>query len=120
MDKNKFDPEEPVQFRDAPEKVRILATDLKSKYPIVIAVTDCWGDESIQQREADGRVTANKETPYDLVNVPKKHEVWINFYNDGEGGYDSFSYSSQAIADESSDSNRIACVRVKFTEGEGL
>jgi hypothetical protein len=55
------------------------------------------------------------------VNVPKKHEVWINFYDDdGEGDYDSYSYSSRAIADESADSNRIACVRVEFTEGEGL
>jgi hypothetical protein len=115
-----FDPKEPVQFRYAPEQVRIVATDLKDDRPIVIAVTIA-GKETIGYRHADGRVISGRENPYDLVNVPKKYEVWINFYDDdGEGDYDSFSYSSRAIADESADSTRIACVRVEFTEGEGL
>jgi len=115
----KFDPNKPVQFRHAPEKVRILATDLKSKYPIVIAVTDCWGEESVQRREVDGRVTANKETPYDLVNVPKKREVWINLY-DTEGVFFGCAYSTREQANAKANIDRIACARIEFTEGEGL
>ena len=116
-----FNPNRPVQFRHAPEQVRIVATDLKDDRPIVIAATGVTGHETIGLRYADGRINLYNESPYDLVNVPKKHEAWINFYDDdGEGDYDSYSYSSRAIADENADSNRIACVRVGFTEGEGL
>jgi hypothetical protein len=116
-----FNPKQPVGFRHAPEKVRILATDLKFDLPIVIAVLRDDGREEIRTRHPDGRVNPGRDSPYDLVNVPKKHEVWINFYDDdGEGDYDSYSYPSRAIADESADSNRIACIRVEFTEGEGL
>jgi hypothetical protein len=116
-----FNPKKLVGFRHAPEKVRILADDLECGLPIVIAMTQRDGTESIQLRLANGRIHPSKDSPYDLVNVPKKHEVWINFYDDdGEGDYDSYSYPSRAIADESADSNRIACIRVEFTEGEGL
>lgn len=117
-----FDPKEPVQFRYAPEQVRIVATDLKDDRPIVIAITGSSGQEGVALRHADGRINSDIESPYDLVNVPKKREVWINFYDDDGDprGYDSYSYSSRAIADESADSTRIACIRVEFTEGEGL
>lgn len=116
-----FNPKKPVGFRHAPEQVRIVATDLKADRPIVIAITGSSGQEGVAFRHADGRIYSDIESPYDLVNVPKKHEVWINFYDDdGDGDYDSYSYSSRAIADESADSNRIACIRVEFTEGEGL
>ena len=117
-----FNPNRPVQFRRAPEKVRILATDLKTddNRPIVIAIMGPSGRETVAIRYADGRIYSGANNPYDLVNVPKKYEVWINFYDDEDGGYDSYSYSSQAIADESADSTRIACVRVEFTDGEGL
>jgi len=116
-----FNPNRPVQFRQAPEQVRIVATDLKADRPIVIAITGSSGQEGVAFRYADGRIYSCVNNPYDLVNVPKKHEVWINFYDDdGEGDYDSYSYSSRAIADENADSNRIACIRVEFTEGEGL
>jgi len=114
-----FNPNRPVQFRHGPAKVRILATDLQSELPVVIAVLRDDGIEEIRGRYASGRVKFDREGPYDLVNVPIKHEVWINFYNDEEG-YDSSSYPSQAIANESADSTRIACIRVEFTEGEGL
>jgi len=117
----KFDPKEPVQFRHAPEQVRVVATDLKDDRPIVIAVTIA-GKETVGYRHADGRVISGRDSPYDLVKVPKKYEVWINFYDDDGDprGYDSYSYSSRAIADGSADTTRIACIRVEFTEGEGL
>jgi hypothetical protein len=113
-----FDPKEPVQFRYAPEQVRVVATDLKDDRPIVIAVTIA-GKETIGYRHADGRVISDRDSPYDLVNVPKKHEVWINLYNE-ENAFFGCAYPSHALADEKAHSDRIACVRVEFTEGEGL
>jgi len=116
-----FDPKEPVQFRYAPEQVRVVATDLKDDRPIVIAVTIA-GKETIGYRHADGRVISDRESPYDLVNVPKKHEVWINLYHsiDQIGGFYGFAYFTKEAADEALTANRAACVRVEFTEGEGL
>ncbi len=116
-----FDPKEPVQFRHAPEQVRVLATDLKDDRRIVIAVTVA-GKETIGFRQADGRVITGRESPYDLVNVPKKHELWINLYDskDGTSRFYGFAYSARETADEIFGPNRIACVRVEFTEGEGL
>jgi hypothetical protein len=113
-----FDPKEPVQFRYAPEQVRIVATDLKDDRPIVIAVTIA-GKETIGYRHSDGRVISGRENPYDLVNVPKKQEVWVNFYCEGNVVF-SFSYPSQELANKNSRVGRTACVRVEFTEGEGL
>ena len=117
----KFDPKEPVQFRNAPEQVRVVTTDLKDDRPIVIAVM-IDGKETIGFRHADGRVISDRENPHDLVNVPKKHEVWINLYDsrDGIGGFYGFAYFTREAADEAVDANRTACIRVEFIEGEGL
>jgi len=116
----KFDPKEPIQFRHAPEQVRIVATDLKDDRPIVIAVTIA-GKETIGFRHADGRVISDRENPYDLVNVPKKHEVWINLYDTEEVFFGcAYSTREQANANANANINRTACVRVEFTEGEGL
>jgi hypothetical protein len=113
-----FDPKEPVQFRYAPEQVRVVATDLKDDRPIVIAVTIA-GKETIGYRHADGRVISDRESPYDLVNVPKKHEVWINLY-DTEEVFFGCAYPTREQANANANINRTACVRVEFTEGEGL
>jgi hypothetical protein len=115
----KFDPNKPVQFRNAPEKVRILATDLKNTYPIVIAATDGWGEEFTELRHADGRVRKSAETPYDLVNVPKKREGWANIYNMAQQSY-SVLYPTREEADRNAVPGRVACVHIKYTNGEGL
>jgi hypothetical protein len=116
----KFDPKEPVQFRHAPEKVRILATDLKHHLPILIAVTGSTGHEYVSFRHADGSIYAAGEDAYDLVNVPKKHEVWINFYQHDAETFAICAYPSQELANKNASRDRTACVRVEFTEGEGL
>jgi hypothetical protein len=119
MDKNKFDPKEPVKFRDAPEKVRVLAADLKSDRPIIIATMTPEGTEWWGRRYPDGRLEHDRDSAYDLVNVTQEREVWVNFYS--ECGYlFGCAYSSNALADERANADRIACVRVKFTEGQGL
>lgn len=116
-----FNPKEPVQFRHAPEKVRILATDLKFDLPIVIAILRDNDREEIRTRHPDGRVNPGRDSPYDLVNVPKKHEVWINLYDTEEVFFGcAYPTREQANANANANINRTACVRVEFTEGEGL
>jgi hypothetical protein len=119
MDKNKFDPKEPVQFRQAPEQVRIIATDLKDDRAIVIAIIGPSGRENVAFRHIDGRVYPGVNNPYDLVNVPKKHEVWINLYHT-EDVFFGCAYPTREQANAKANIDRTACVRVEFTEGEGL
>lgn len=115
-----FDPKKPIQFRSGPEQVRILATDLRDDRPIVIAVTVA-GKETVGHRHADGRVQSGRDNVYDLVNVPKKHEVWINLYDTEEVFFGcAYPTREQANANANANINRTACVRVEFTEGEGL
>ena len=115
----KFDPNKPVQFRHAPEKVRILETDLKSELPIVISITNKSGTETVGLRRADGRIHLKAESPYDLVNVPEKREGWANIYNLAQQSY-SVLYPTREEADRNAVSVRIACVRIEYTDGEGL
>jgi hypothetical protein len=114
-----FDPNKPVQFRNALEKVRILATDFQSDFPIVIAVLRDDGTEEIRGRRADGRVYPNKEDFNDIVNVPEKHERWANIYNMAQQSY-SVLYPTREEADRNAVPGRVACVRLEYTEGEGL
>ena len=73
-----------------------------------------------------------REVPYwtesslDLINIPepkRSGEVWVNIY----GSYEVRVHNTRQEADESADGKsqfegktRIACVRVPWTEGEGL
>ena len=54
--------------------------------------------------------------PLDLVNVPETRTVWLNIYSSGW----SYGHSSRAHADERSGGDRVACVELTFTIGEGL
>jgi hypothetical protein len=53
---------------------------------------------------------------------PKRHVVWTNVYPVGDGSDVVFdgAYRSEAAADLDAGDLRIACVRVEFTEGDGL
>ena len=60
---------------------RILCTDFQCEtHPIIAAVK--WGakSESCELYTKEGRRYLEKETDYDLVIVPEKKIVWINFY----------------------------------------
>lgn len=49
--------------------------------------------------------------------APKKHAFWVNVYPLSFG---SDRYETKDQADRGAGRTRIACVRVEFTEGEGL
>jgi hypothetical protein len=47
---------------------------------------------------------------------PRSGEVWVNVYGTGSG----YAYRTKDEADRSALDERIACINVKWTEGEGL
>lgn len=56
----------------------------------------------------------------DLVNIPepkRSGEVWVNIY---PGGIAHYVCGTRLEADQAAADTRIACVRVPWTEGEGL
>jgi hypothetical protein len=55
--------------------------------------------------------------PYDLIDVPVKHEAWMNIYSKYGG---SAPHKTKADADRQAMAGRIACIRVEYEEGEGL
>lgn len=117
MNKTPFDVTKPVQTRDG-HKAVIVYRDLQGARQTLVAVID-YPDFRMQKVEyyyTDGRWTSQGECALDLVNIPEKREVWVNFYLVGSGS----SHPSRSMADRAAAPGRSACIRVEFTEGEGL
>ena len=52
---------------------------------------------------------------------PKVHEYWLSVYPLREGGgRPSVLYTTREATDTAAMSDRIACIKISFTEGEGL
>lgn len=110
-----FDLTKPVRLRDG-RPVKILCTDLKADQPIAGRVMDEDGDrESVETWYENGHYLYNdRVSEMDLVNMPKRHVMYINFY-----GNDMFvSHSTKADAESNASDHRIACVRIEFEEGQ--
>lgn len=74
-----FDPTKPVQ--SGGYNVRIIATDLKARQPIVCAVTNHDGSEFIRTFNNDGTWREDGvETGYDLINVHETKSWWVGIY----------------------------------------
>lgn len=54
-----------------------------------------------------------------LALEPKKMKKWVNIYSYGSSRTSAI-WDSKEQADRCSSSNRIACIPIEFTEGEGL
>lgn len=111
----------PVQTRDG-RKVRIICTDgpaFCGEQPITgfiegNNIADNWQAGGNYWRKCTiGQLDQSK----DLINVPEKRVVWVNIY---EQPLAIAAHGSRGTADKSASVGRIACVRVEFTEGEGI
>lgn len=117
-----FDPNKPVQTRDG-RKARIICTDRVSDlgYPIVAAVLD-------QGMPAEELHTYNiygacaHGSSLDLINIPVKREGWVNVYPSISNSSDRVParligpFVSKGAADVNGCHQRIACVRIEWSE----
>jgi hypothetical protein len=103
----------PIQTRDG-QPAR-LVTVIKGVYGHVVVVNE----GSVIKVTSAGLFQGEPYTdPLDIINVPPKKrtgEAWLNVYPDDAAVHD-----TRALADTMANPNRIACVRVQWTEGEGL
>lgn len=114
-----------AQTKDG-RKVRILCKDGPAMVdevpqPIVGFADGC---DTSDNWCIDGRFNLHPPNDeYDLVNIPEKHVVWVNVYRDDRKV--GFMFGSERASKESCDNDhfvggRVACIKVEFTEGEGL
>lgn len=120
-----FDPSKPVQTRDG-RAARILCTDRKdSRFPIIALVTYANGSETPSYYTKNGGYNdpiCNKHSPGDLINIPEKHVRYMNvFLINGTISNGSLHHTKE-VAEKScgSGENRVGCIKIEFTEGEGL
>lgn len=69
----------------------------------------------------DGRLTVSRESgnhaAWHLTMVPKKYSFWLNLHHPD---LRVTKWDSRDEADKYDPESRIACLRIEFTEGEGL
>jgi hypothetical protein len=131
-----IDPKKQYKTRDG-RAVRILVTDRKTldtrNYgPVCALVTDADGSEHLRSYAEDGISAGSSE--YDLLEVKPVREGWINLYPQPSKEYISPAvaytgtsvFSTREEADRRGNrynhpqGNRLACIKIQFTEGEGL
>ena len=111
------DPSKKVVTRDGRE-VRIVCTDMKSRYKIVGIVYDKKDDtESVEVFQENGTLFIHMTSNYDLFFAPVKKEGWVNIYSEQEyrhPGENIFKTKEEAI--KYKDINYIATIKIEWEE----
>jgi hypothetical protein len=107
------------QTRDG-RAVRILAVDIPSCEPVAACVYDEHGGAGVYSYSADGAFNTGPNSPWDLIPVPVKRTGWVNIYSEEDYGCHYKFSETREGADKRAGSDRIACVQITFTDGEGL
>jgi hypothetical protein len=119
-----FDPTRPVQTRDG-RKARIVCVDALGAQPIVALVE---GDkyETEGRHYMDGFYQHDRVPSLrDLINIPQKREGWVNVYPASlilempcteKRPPVSCAFASEEEANKYAQFDRIACIRIEWTE----
>lgn len=107
----------PVQIRKG-NSVRILTTDRKDPwdYCVVGLISHNDNDERLHCWNKEGKSEHHEK--FNLVNIPVRQTGWVNVYKSG------FLSDLHPSKDEANQLftlfTRVACVKIEYTEGEGL
>lgn len=105
------------QYTSNGKPVRLLCVDRPGPFPVVAIV----GHSDLQVFSQTGNYWNNGDIDYrNLVEVKPKHDLWFNFYRLDFGHFEAASHDTKEDADNNARASRVACIRVPFTEGEGL
>ena len=80
LEEFKKNPTRNVVTRDGKAKARIICTDAKSEYPIIVLLSYSEQSEGCEAYTEDGRFSINEESNSDLFFAPEKKEGWVNVY----------------------------------------
>lgn len=106
-----FDPNKPYRRRDG-NPAKIVYALLHGRYIVVSENNNSL--EYIYTIYNDGTFCGNgDENIRDLINIPGKVEGWVNVYPERI-------FATQETAKACATEHCLACIKVSFTEGEGL
>lgn len=110
-------PERKIVTRDGRAVKRILCTDVKCKYPIVVVIENRDGNtERAFSLTKDGKYIDSSSDNKDLFFASEKYEGWLNIYRSESGFYlRGNPYKSKEEADEVAKANpKTFCTTVKI------
>ena len=73
-----------------------------------------------EQPPAPSNLGASLREALERLEAPKEHSLWLNVYPEEPGYCLVGVHESREVADQYANSSRIACINIKFKEGEGL
>ena len=99
------------------QQARVICTNAKGEYPVVALVTSSGGESEYTRffKLSGESYTSPFLRIYNAPAPKRKFVRWMNVY-EARGQ----THHSREAADACAMSDRIACVRVEFEEGEGL
>jgi hypothetical protein len=104
-----------LQTRDGRKVLWCADSGLDVEYSCVAVIDD--GSEVFRSYMRDGSYTSTRastgDVGFDIIAKPVIHERWVNVYRD-------YSYRTKEEAAKYCGPDRIACLKITFTEGEGL
>lgn len=108
----------PVQTRDG-RKARVICTDAQHpQLPVTVLVRYQDGYEYPRSYTRAGRYRVEEESSgFDLINIPEREEVWVNFYG-SEAVINA--HSSRKHADYAASGGRLARLRVTIEDGKPI
>ena len=108
----------PLILTETNKPARYLGALIGTDYPLVFAVV--FNDrEEIVCTDKDGNLRGLRNKITNIPEPKRSGEVWVNIYAI-ESAMHFNGYTTREQADYNALSKRLACVRVTWTEGDGL
>ncbi len=112
----------PIQTRDRRKaEYRGKFNNLNGPYRHIVVVTGPQSSQYVDQFTDEGKPLLQPGFN-DIINVPKELEGWVNIYS-LDSAIDLPKrqiWGSKWAANNNADEGRIACISIKFAEGDGL
>lgn len=118
--KHNYIPGKAYKMRNGEKVVFVGENPFNIKWPLVFVMTD--GTLSHNFYDGSYASTPNQPHKYDIIGEwlpePKKIKRWVNIYKHDEACTHAF--NTKQKCDNVRNTDRIACIPIEFTEGEGL
>lgn len=111
-------PTKKVITRDG-KSARIICTDAKGNFPIVVLVETYSGAEIVLRFKENGYFYNDTENPSDLFFAPEKKEGWINLYKINSTitpGAQAYNTKEEAESAAGNRSDYISTIKIKWEE----
>ena len=102
-------------------EVEIWTTEARNTlYPVrgEVLTRDGW-DSASWTKKGKHVLCIEEDNSMDLINPPEEIEGWANIYPNRQL-YGGLLHTSREEADRAAFDARIACIKIKYTKGEGL